>query len=730
MRKLLSIIFFVLLCCYARAYDFSAVCSSGQTLYYNITSNVEPYTVEVVPENESLPFYTTYPTGDLEIPETVVYNSIAYSVTSIGEWAFCQCSELTGTLTIPESVTNIGAHAFEACSGLTGDLTIPESVTSIGDSAFSECIGLTSVSLPNSIASFGNDVFWGCSGFTEPVYNANSFVFFPNGYTTEYTIPDGIQRIEGGAFANCSSLTSITIPEFVTFIGDGAFFECSGLTTVNFYAQNCTYMPHAWYNATFTTLNIGERVKIISDYAFSGCTGLTEITIPDSVVYIGYETFCSGLITVNFNATSCTTMYQPFTICEALATLNIGENVTNIPEMAFWGVNISNINAYSYTPPTIDEIAFENGVYLTANVYTPCAAANSYRNYQIWEQFANIRGDTTVNFSISVQTENETMGSVTGGGNYSCEAEASITAMPGTGYRFLQWNDGNTDNPRTVVVTADSTFTAGFRTVYTVTVLSNNEAYGSVSGGGTYDEGSEVVVTAIPNQGYRFLSWNDGNTENPRTIIVTSDSTFVANFEQIPLYTITVLSNNEAYGSVSGGGTYEEGTDVIIMAMPNGGYLFDSWEDDNAENPRTITVTSDSTFIADFVKCEITQAIDTTVNNFVTVGDHTFYSTGRYSFEILHENDCDTIFDIRLRVLAEPVYDIGPNPTKSLLNINSDGFISAVEFYSVTGQLVMRKEVNGYEAEFDMEGLVDGVYILRIYGEESSLPSVSKVVKE
>ena len=118
------------------------------------------------------------------------------------------------------------------------------------------------------------------------------------------------------------------------------------------------------------------------------------------------------------------------------------------------------------------------------------------------------------------------------------------------------------------------------------------------------------------------------------------------------------------------------------------------------------------------------------VNNFVTVGDHTFYSTGNYTFAVSHETACDTIYDIRLRVLAEPVYDIGPNPTKSLLNINSDGFISAVEFYSVTGQLVMRKEVNGYEAEFDVEGLMDGVYILRIYGEESSLPSVTKIIKE
>ena len=195
-------------------------------------------------------------------------------------------------------------------------------------------------------------------------------------------------------------------------------------------------------------------------------------------------------------------------------------------------------------------------------------------------------------------------------------------------------------------------------------------------------------------------------------------------------YTITVLANNDEYGYVSGGGTYEEGSIATLTAMPNGGYLFDSWEDGNFDNPRSVTVTSDSTFVADFVKCEITQTIDTVVPNFVTVGDHTFYSTGRYSFEIQHENDCDTIFDINLRVLAEPVYDIGPNPTSKTLNINSEGFISYVEFYSPTGQLVMRKEVNGNFAECDVESLVSGIYIVRIYGEESSLPSTYKIVKE
>ena len=126
MKKLLSIILFVLLCCYAMAYDFSAVCSTGQTLFYNITSDVEPYTVEIVPENESSPYYNVNPSGDLEIPETVEYNSITYSVAGIGNYAFRGCSGLT-SVAIPNSVTSIGDDAFYECSGLlavyfTGDI--------------------------------------------------------------------------------------------------------------------------------------------------------------------------------------------------------------------------------------------------------------------------------------------------------------------------------------------------------------------------------------------------------------------------------------------------------------------------------------------------------------------------------------------------------------------------------------------------------------------------------
>jgi len=342
---------------------------------------------------------------------------------------------------------------------------------------------------------------------------------------------------------------------------------------------------------------------------------------------------------------------------------------------------------------------------------------------------------TLSSYTITVISANEQYGTVSGSGTYDEGSEVEITAIPNQGYRFVSWNDDNTENPRTITVTSDSTFVATFAEdvpTYTITVVSANEEYGTVTGSGTYAEGDEAIITAIPNEGYMFVSWNGDNTDNPRTITVTSDSTFVAIFDvaRPPQYTITVLANNAAYGYVSGGGTYYEGDTIMLTAMPYDGFSFVSWDDGNYDNPRSVVVASDSTFVGDFAKCQITQTIDTVVPNFVTVGDHTFYSTGNYTFAVPYETVCDTIYDIHLRVLAEPVYDIGPNPTKSLLNINSDGFISAVEFYSVTGQLVMRKEVNGYEAVFDLEGFVDGVYVLRIYGEESGLPSIFKVVKE
>ncbi|MBR4583820.1 MAG: leucine-rich repeat domain-containing protein, partial [Bacteroidales bacterium] len=234
MKRLFAIILLsVLFCASAFAYDFSAVCESGQTLYYNITSDVEPYTVEVTSELQSYPYYTTYIEGDIIIPESVVYNGITYSVTGIGTKAFYDC--MPTSVIIPNSITRIGNYAFFWCSGISF-LTIPNSVIEIGDNAFYHCSGLTAITIPNSVLRIGDYAFEGCSNMTsatipdtltnigdfafnycdhltEPLFNSKMFVYFPK-YSSiiEYEIPEGIQIIVGGAFESCSYVRSITIP--------------------------------------------------------------------------------------------------------------------------------------------------------------------------------------------------------------------------------------------------------------------------------------------------------------------------------------------------------------------------------------------------------------------------------------------------------------------------------------------------------------------------------------
>lgn len=169
-------------------------------------------------------------------------------VTSIGDWAFRDCTGLTSIM-IPNSVTSIGNGTFNGCSSLTS-ITIPDSVTSIGYYAFWDCSGLTSITIPNSVTSIGYVAFSGCTGLTSinvasgnNYYSGNNGVLFnkkkteliryPAGKSqTSYTIPDSVTSIRSNAFAGCTGLTSIAIPNSVTSIGDWAFDGCTGLKDV------------------------------------------------------------------------------------------------------------------------------------------------------------------------------------------------------------------------------------------------------------------------------------------------------------------------------------------------------------------------------------------------------------------------------------------------------------------------------------------------------------------
>lgn len=116
--------------------------------------------------------------GDIVIPETVIYMGKEYTVTRIADIAYARRDQIT-SVTIPNTVTEIGEDAFSGCTSLTS-ITIPSSVKTIGDGAFSGCENLTSITIPNSVTRISSVVFSGCTSLTS------------------VTIPNSVTEIEWG----------------------------------------------------------------------------------------------------------------------------------------------------------------------------------------------------------------------------------------------------------------------------------------------------------------------------------------------------------------------------------------------------------------------------------------------------------------------------------------------------------------------------------------------------
>ena len=243
---------------------------------------------------------------------------IEKGVTTIGEYAFCNCTSLTD-ITISDSVTSIGDDAFYNCSSLTS-ITIPKNVTSIGESVFENCSSLTDITIPDRVTSIGNWAFLNCSSLTS------------------ITIPDRVTSIGNYAFYNCSGLTSITIPDSVTSIGDGAFSECSSLTDIVIPSSVTSIRSSTFYGcSSLTSITIPDKVTSIGNSAFKNCSSLTNITIPDDVTSIGNYTFwgCSNLPSITLPKSVTSIGDSAFRDCTSLTSITIPNSVTSIGDSAF-----------------------------------------------------------------------------------------------------------------------------------------------------------------------------------------------------------------------------------------------------------------------------------------------------------------------------------------------------------------------------------------------------------
>ena len=267
--------------------------------------------------------------------------------------------------------------------------------------------------------------------------------------------------------------------------------------------------------------------------------------------------------------------------------------------------------------------------------------------------------DTNV-YSLTVVAETDTntglpMGSTIGSGLVKHFLYYDIEAVPEEGYHFVMWTDSVTDNPRTVTLTENTTFTAHFEMDPIVDVVINgvsaDETMGTVSGSNTVDYGEEVILTATANEHYHFVQWNDGNSDNPRTVVAAHDSTLTAYFA-VNQYAVVGVSADETMGSVSGSDTVDYQSVVTLTATAGDCYHFESWSDGETANPRSIVAEADTTVSALFA------ANVYSMNDTVTVCDSyewngTVYTqSGTYTHDGTTAAGCDMLETLYLTVNA------------------------------------------------------------------------------
>ena len=592
------------------------------------------------------------------------YNGSAESITipptvkSISDKAFKNCSSLK-TLTIGSIVESIGGEVFDGCDNLTsvtiesnadfsdanltftkdgirynvhskdnvsvapnsysGNVVIPTSVTagntftvtSIDDEAFYNCNHLKSVIIPESVTRIGSEAFCHCDSLSSII------------------LPNSVREIGSYAFAYCNLFESIEIPSLVTSIDYAAFHHCDSLKSVitesnaDFSNANLTFIKDGIRYNVHSKDNVGVApnsysgnvviptsvvagntftVTSIDDEAFYNCNHLKSVIIPESVTRIGSESFyhCDSLTSIVLPNSLTSINSSTFYSCTNLKSVVIGSSISNIDYYAFANCDsLTSITISCGTPPSANSGAFYNVDNLgLITLRVPEGSKSYYQEHYLWSKMNIVEFAA---YNVTLVANNAT---TTGDGPYEATstAKAVVKVTPNTGYQFAHWSDGNTDNPRTINLTSDTTLTAIIVDKYcTVTLLVDDVQHGYIQGSTTVREGNGNYYSAYGVGEYTFDHWNVGySNSNSIYFYVTKDTTIKAFFKKSALCQVKLSSNDYIMGTVSNNTSAYAGSQVSISALGNEGYRFVKWSDENTNRYRTINVNSDTNLIAFF----------------------------------------------------------------------------------------------------------------------------------
>ncbi len=438
-------------------------------------------------------------------------------LTAIGADAFLWCHSLSSVV-LPNTVTELRVEAFYDCRSLLA-ITIPASVNSIDPSA------LNCPNMETLVVEEGNAVY-------DSRNNCNALILTSENCLVRgcknTIIPNTVVAIGSNAFSN-SAIETVDIPESVSTIYSTSFYACVELSSITVATGNTVYDSRNDCNAIVETNTntliagsistvIPNTVTSIGAYAFSYRfrSDLHQITIPESIVSIGYGAYMGGY-------------------------------------------GIEAITVLAEVPPVLGDNVFEN-VSVDIPVTVPCGTTAAYASATGWSEFTNCQVDASCSYEITAVANPSEGGTVTGNGTYNHNATCTLTATPATGYSFVNWTKDNvevsTNQEYTFTAIQSGEYQANFSlNSYEITAVANDASLGTVVGGGTYYYGETVTLTATANTGALFRNWTEGgtvvSTDETYSFTTTNDRSIVANFEAIVNHW-TPISGNQYNMSVYG----------------------------------------------------------------------------------------------------------------------------------------------------------------------------------
>ena len=314
-----------------------------------------------------------------------------------------------------------------------------------------------------------------------------------------------------------------------------------------------------------------------------------------------------------------------------------------------WNFTTAALPTYTVTlssNPLLGGIVTQSGTgtYSSGSSVTVTATPNAGYTFTSWKENGTVIPAATASYTFTISgnrtleanftavaptqytvtlSANPLLGGIvvqSGTGTYNSGSSVTVAATPNAGFTFTSWKENGTVIPAATASytftlsgnrTLEANFTAVAPTQYTVTLLANPLLGGAVtqSGTGTYNTGSNVTVTATPNAGYTFTNWTENgiavSTNANYQFTIIQNRTLIANFTAaVSQYTVALSSNPLVGGTTSGGGSFNSGALVTVIATPNAGYSFTSWTEGvtivSSNANYTFTITSNKIFVANF----------------------------------------------------------------------------------------------------------------------------------